>query len=251
MRIVIIEDEMISAEDLVCCIEKTSSDVSIKAILQSVSEAVPWFQCNSGYDIIFSDIQLNDGTSFDIFKTVKIEKPVVFCTAYDQFALEAFRHNGIHYILKPFTQEVITDAMHRVNLFKAASTIDYSGIETAIRNAAEFQQRDIAVLINYKSKIIPFKIQDIAFFYIEHNIVFLVTFLNEMFRVGSTLDELEQLTGRLFYRANRQYLVNKEAVREMEQHFNRKLLLKLKTSVPHEIIINKIKVTNFLNWLRT
>ncbi len=251
MRIVIIEDEMISAEDLVCCIEKTSSDVLIKAILQSVSEAVAWFQCNSGYDIIFSDIQLNDGTSFDIFKMVKIKKPVVFCTAYDQFALEAFRHNGIHYILKPFTQEIITDVMHRINLFKAASTIDYFGIETAIRNAAEIQQRDVAVLVNYKSKIIPFKIQDISFFYIEHNIVFLITFLNEKFQVGSTLDELEQLTGRLFYHANRQYLVNREAVLEMEQHFNRKLLLKLKTPVPHEIIINKIKVRDFLNWLRT
>lgn len=250
MRIVIIEDEIISAEDLVSCINKASGNMSIKAVLQSVKEAAQWLKYNTDYDIIFSDIQLNDGTSFDLFKQIQIEKPVVFCTAYDEFALEAFKHNGIDYILKPFTQEAINAAIKRIGLFKGVVARDYSGIEIAIRNAEEAKKNAASILINYKNKIIPVKISDIAFFYTKQNVVSLVTFLNQKYLINNNLEELEQLAGQGFYRANRQYLVSKEAVLEMEQYFNRKLLLKLKIDKEHEIIINKIKVTDFLNWLK-
>ena len=250
MRIVIIEDEVISAEDLVSCIAKAPGKTSITAVLQSVKEAAQWLKHNIGYDIIFSDIQLIDGTSFDIFKKVQIEKPVIFCTAYDEFALEAFKHNGIDYILKPFTQESINAAINRIGLFKSVVVADYSGIEIAIRNGEEAKRKAASILVNYKNKIIPVKISDISFFYTDQNMVFLVTFLNQKFRVNNNLEELEQLTGQAFYRANRQYLVSKEAVLEMEQFFSRKLLLKLKTTEEHEIIINKIKVTDFLSWLK-
>lgn len=250
MKIVIIEDEIISAEDLVACMTNTSGTILIKAILQSVKEATQWLKYNTDYDIVFSDIQLNDGTSFDIFKEVQIEKPVVFCTAYDEFALEAFRHNGIDYILKPFTQESIDAAIKRIGLFKAAAATDYSGIEIAMKRAKEAKKNATSLLISYKTKIIPVKINDIAFFYTKQNVVFLVTFLNQKFRINYNLEELEQLAGQAFYRVNRQYLVSKDAVLEMEQYFNRKLLLKLKTSEEHEIIINKIKITDFLMWLK-
>lgn len=250
MRIVIIEDETISAEDLACCIINSSGNISIKAVLPSVKEAVHWFKYNTEYDIIFSDIQLSDGSGFDIFKQIKIEKPVVFCTAYEEFALEAFKHNGIDYILKPFRQEDIDAAIKKIGLLKNVAAKDYSAIEFAIKNAEEAKKSASSILVNYKNKIIRIKISDIAFFYTKQNAVFLVTFLNQKFSINNNLEELEQMMGPVFYRANRQYLVSKEAVLEMEQYFNRKLLLKLGIDEEHEIVINKIKVTEFLNWLK-
>jgi DNA-binding LytR/AlgR family response regulator len=250
MKIVIIEDEQLTANDLVKTIQKINPDVNIVALLYSVEDAIAWFKRNEHPDLIFSDIQLGDGSCFDIFKNMKITSPVVFCTAYDEYALTAFKTNGIDYILKPFDEESVNKAL-----------LKYQELEkrfSAKRNQLDdlfelFENRETrkkgSLLVYYKDKILPIKIAEIALFYIEDEITHLITFDQKNFTINHPLDELENMVGPDFFRANRQYLVQRKAVKEASQYFARALSVTLTIPFKETIKINKVKVPAFLNWL--
>lgn len=252
MKIVIIEDEKLTADDLAETILKIEPDTRVSAILFSVKEAISYFKGNEKPDLIFSDIQLGDGLSFEIFKTVPVSTPVIFCTAYDEYALNAFRANGIDYILKPFTKKTIIEALARYKELKSNFSRSKPGYEII---SGSFENRknpqDASVLIYIKDKILPVKIVDIALFYIENEITHLVTFNQKIHSINKTLEELEKITGGNFYRANRTFLINRKAIRDASQYFHRKLVINL--SIPftagEAITVSKVKVTGFLNWL--
>lgn len=254
MKVVIIEDELLTAEDLAEMLLKLSDGIEVIKILSSVAEAITYFKQNSHPDLIFCDIQLGDGHSFEIFKTVQLNVPVIFCTAYDEYALESFKNNGIDYILKPFSKKTIKDAIEKYKTLRATlsnTAIDYDGLLKNLRARYHNDKKVSSLLINWKNKIIPVKINDIALFNIEYKMTQLVSFDNQKYFVNQTLDDLEQICGESFYRANRQYLINRESVSEAHQYFARKLVLKLKIEGKHEIIISKNKVPEFLSWLRS
>lgn len=252
MKVVIIEDETLMARDLAEILQEAPGQVEITRILPSVTESVRYLKEHQSPDLIFSDIQLGDGLSFEIFSKVKPECPVIFCTAYNEFALDAFRNNGIDYILKPFTRKTIFDALEKYEALKENFTrnaVRYNGMLTA-PGWSEQQRKNSTLLINWKDKIIPVRIQDIALFTIDYKMTQLVTFDNQKYFINQTLEELEQTCGPGFYRANRQYLVNKYSIIEALQYFARKLVLKLKVEGEHEVIISKNRVPDFLEWLR-
>ncbi len=252
MNIVIIEDEALTALDLAEILLQLPEKVEIKKTLPSVAEAITYFREFNAPDLIFSDIQLGDGLSFDIFREVKTDCPVIFCTAYDEFALEAFRNNGIDYILKPFTQKTIKEAIEKYLVLRQNFTrnnINYSGIFSS-PGWPDHHRKKNSILINWKDKIIPVKIPDIALFTIDYKMTQLVTFDNQKYYINQTLEELEQTCGPSFFRANRQYLVNKDSIREALQFFARKLVLKLKVEGKHDVVISKNRVPEFLEWLR-
>ena len=254
MKIVIVEDEALTAEDLAEILLKLPDSIEVVKILTSVSEAIPYFNQNNLPDLIFCDIQLGDGHSFEIFKQVPIDVPVIFCTAFDEYALEAFRNNGIDYILKPFVKKNIKAAIDKFKLLRtrlSRSTVDYNGLLQNVQVRFNQNKRISSLLINWKDKIIPVKINDIALFNIDFKMTQLVTFGNQKYFVNHTLDELEEICGEEFYRANRQYLINRNAVTEALQYHARKLVLKLKIEDKHEIIISKNRVPEFLSWLRS
>ncbi|MBL7725202.1 MAG: response regulator transcription factor [Chitinophagaceae bacterium] len=254
MKIVIIEDELLTAQDITGILIQLPGNIEVTKILQSVSEAVQYFEQNEQPDLIFCDIQLGDGHSFDIFKSVQIEAPVVFCTAYDEYALEAFRNNGIDYILKPFSRITIKNAIEKYKNLRSQLTgnrIDFDAVLAVIREGYNNYQKSSSILINWKDKIIPVKINDIALFNIEYKTTQLVTFDNQKYFINQTLDELSEVCGSGFYRANRQYLINRSSVTEALQYFARKLVLKLKVDGKYEIIISKNKVPDFLRWLES
>jgi two-component system, LytTR family, response regulator LytT len=254
MKIVIIEDEQLTAEDLADTLLQLPEAVEVTKILGSVTESVEYFKQQPRPDLIFCDIQLGDGHSFEIFKQVSLDVPVIFCTAYDQYALEAFRNNGIDYLLKPFTKKHIRDAIDKYNTLKnrlGNTVVDYDSLLKNLQPGNQHDKKVSSLLVSYKDKIIPVKISDIALFGIEHKMTQLVTFGNQKYYVNHTLDELELICGHQFYRANRQYLINREAVQEALQYFARKLVLKLKVEGKYEIIISKTKVPEFLSWLRS
>lgn len=249
MKIVIIEDEKLTAEDLAETIEKVEPQARITAVLHSVKEGIAYFSRNEQPDLIFSDIQLGDGLSFEIFETVPFSVPVIFCTAYDEYALNAFKANGIDYILKPFTKKTIADALARYEGLKSSfSNTSYNAVSGMLRNR---DSQDASVLVYIKDKILPIKIIDIALFYIENEITHLVTFDQKTYTINKTLEELGSVTGTGFYRASRQYLVNRKAIRDASQHFHRKLLINLTIPfTPNEpITVSKVKATGFLSWL--
>ena len=252
MKVLIIEDETLMARDLADIIQQAPGQVEVTRILPSVTEAVRYLKDHPAPDLIFSDIQLGDGLSFEVFSKVKTDCPVIFCTAYNEFALDAFRNNGIDYILKPFTRKTIFEALEKYEVLKENFTRNagrYNGL-LASPGWPDPHRKNSTLLINWKDKIIPVKIPDIALFTIDYKMTQLVTFDNQKYYINQTLEELEQICGPGFYRANRQYLVNKESILEALQYFARKLVLKLKVEGEHEVIISKNRVPDFLEWLR-
>jgi two-component system, LytTR family, response regulator LytT len=252
MKIVIIEDEKLTADDLAETILKINPKVHITAILNSVTESISWFQRNEKPDLIFSDIQLGDGLCFEIFKAVSVTVPVIFCTAYDEYALNAFKANGIDYILKPFTKRSVGSALERYNNLKNNFLKKIEGIKK-IAEALESRKsmQDASVLVYIKEKIIPVQLADIAFFYIENEIIHLVSFDQKTYFINKTLEELEKITGSDFYRANRKFLINRKAIKDVSHYLHRKLLINLTISVSkiESITVSKEKVTPFLHWL--
>ncbi|UAY53567.1 LytR/AlgR family response regulator transcription factor [Ferruginibacter albus] len=249
MKIAIIEDELIMAEDLMLVLKDANKEVDVVKILSSVTEAVHFFRNNPLPDLIYSDIQLGDGYSFDIFKQVQINVPVVFCTAYNEYALQGFKNNGIDYILKPFDSQVVKDSLNKY--FRLRNNFDEQKNKQQVYFEMNQQRpKSNAVLINWKDKIIPVKIKEIALLGIEQKSSYAVTFDNKRYAIAHTLEEMENICGEDFYRANRQYLINKEAVVEAEQYFARKLSIKLKINAHEDIVVSKNKVPDFLEWLK-
>lgn len=254
MKVVIVEDEALTAEDLAEILLKLPDGIEVVKILASVQEAIIYFKDNSSSDLIFCDIQLGDGHCFEIFKAIHIDTPVIFCTAYDEYALEAFKNNGIDYILKPFIKKNIKAAIEKYKSLKARLTntgVDFTNLLQNIQTRHSLYKKVSSLLINWKDKIIPVRIKDIALFNIDFKMTQLITFDNQKYFVNHTLDELEEICGEDFYRANRQYLINRNVVTEALQYYARKLVLKLRIEGKHEIIISKNRVPEFLSWLRS
>lgn len=248
MKIVIIEDEPHTAQDLAGTIVKVAPVAEITTILSSVKESVAWFENNDAPDIIFSDIQLGDGLSFAIFDAIDAGTPVIFCTAYDVYALQAFKAAGIDYVLKPFTEKTIAAALAKYHALKDGfikSIQSYSTLEKGISDL----KRQSAVLVHYKDKILPVKLDDIAVFYLRNDVTYLITFTKEEYFLNETLEEAERLAGSRFYRVNRQCLVNRKTIKDVSKFFGRKLLVNLNISFTEKVTVSKVKASHFLAWL--
>jgi len=251
MNIVIIEDEELVADDLAMSIAELVDEPVNIVQLHSVKEAVTYFKSNPAPDLIFSDIQLGDGLSFAIFVAVPVESPVIFCTAYDEYALEAFKANGIDYILKPFTTATLQRALQRYSQFKKIFSTEVSPQYSALMQMLTDResQKTASVLVYHQDKIIPVKLDDIALIYLENEITHVLTFSGKTFYPNKNLDELEKLSGNHFFRANRQFLVCRKAIIDVSSFFSRKLSLNLNVSFNEKVIVSKGKASQFLDWL--
>lgn len=251
MNIVIIEDEEIVAEELESNIRVLVEGPVNITQLRSVKESIAYFKANEAPDLIFSDIQLGDGLSFEIFVAELVAVPVIFCTAYDEYALKAFKVNGIDYILKPFTIETLELALQRYSrlrdIFSTDQTPQYDALIQMLANRET--QTAASVLVYHQDKIIPVKLQDIALFYLENEVTHLVTFSGQHYYPNKNLDELERLSGTNFFRANRQFLVCRNVVTDVSSFFSRKLLLNLSIPFSEKVIVSKGKASQFLSWL--
>lgn len=250
MKVVIIEDEKITAKDLKRTILAVEKDITIDAILHTVEDAVEYFKNNTDTDLIFSDIQLGDGLSFEIFKKMDEPVPVIFCTAYNNYFTEAFDASGIDYIMKPFSKTVIEKALSKyMNLEKrfTKNTEAYKNQFGILENKLGLRKN--AVIIRQRDKVIPIEASAIAFFYIEGKCTYVYTFQQEKFIVNENLDMLEQSFSPGFFRANRQFLINRKAIKDAQHFFNRKLIINLTIPYKEQILVGKLKTTDFIEWL--
>jgi two-component system response regulator LytT len=249
MNVIIIEDEQYTAEDLEKNISSASSDITIQAVLTSVKEATAYLKNNPHPDLFFSDIQLGDGLSFEIFNTIKTSTPVIFITAFDEYALNAFNVNGVDYILKPFTAKTIADA---VNKFNALTSIkSENNVEKLLSYLQTNEKRSGSILVYHRDKIIPLNADAVALLYTENELVKVLCFDGKQFVTNNTLEESEKILGSLFFRANRQNLINRKSIVDVSQHFGRKLLINLSIHHPERILVSKERATAFLTWLST
>lgn len=253
MDIVIIEDEPLLAEKLRSELTKAAQEIRVTAILPSIAEAIEYFESSPVPTLIFSDIQLPDGLSFEIFRTVKINVPVVFCTAFDEYALEAFKANGIDYILKPFSSEDIENTLLK---FKGLTSVKESS-EVDLREEMGQLLRELksneqnTILIHLKDSILPIRKTEIALCLVENSMTYVLTFAGKRHIINDNLDSLQNRLGTTFYRVNRQYLINREGIDSVSQYFARKLLVQPTFDYPDPLVISKANTKNFLNWLQS
>ena len=256
MNILLIEDEIKTAKALAALILVIRPEAKIVGSIQSIETAVSYLTENTPPDLIFMDIQLADGLCFDIFKLVKIVSPVIFCTAYDDYTIDAFKTSGIDYILKPFSEETITAAFNKLSTLKSffqqtpsAQTIPLETIENLLnKSAGNTGKKSFLVFKGTKYIIVP--TETIACFYIKNEVVTIINFNAQEFGITQSLDEVHTLLDtNQFFRVNRQYLINFKAVAEVEHYFSRKLFVKLTINTPDKVLVGKEKVTAFLHWL--
>ncbi len=253
MKVIIIEDEKHTAKELATTLEAIDDQIEVVAILPSIEQTISYLQNNSDFDLIFSDIQLSDGLSFEIFNKIRLSVPVIFCTAYNKYALEAFKTNSIDYILKPFNRDSIAKALEKYHTLKSNFSSLNIGLNNLLQTIAApssaIQKTSTSIVISQGDKIIPIRTTEIALFVYEDDYVFALTFDLKRHLVSQSLEELESVCGDTFFRANRQYLINRIAVKDASRHFNRKIQVNLTFNYPDQILISRLKVTQFIKWL--
>jgi two-component system response regulator LytT len=253
MKIIVIEDEPLTAESLIDTILSVDSSINVIKTLHSVKQATTYFESDHEQaDLIFSDIQLGDGLSFEIFSSIRIDIPIIFCTAHDEYALEAFDANSIHYILKPFDKKGIEKAFAKYkNLTSRSASIPIASMESLFKLIQERQTpRPNSLLVYRGEKIIPIRTTDIAYLYLRNEAVYLTSFDNQQYTVNVNLDTVETQLDTTFYRANRQFIVNRSAVKEVSHDLGRKLVVELILPCKEQIIISKAKSPEFMLWLK-
>lgn len=250
MKIVIIEDEKPTAKDLRRTILAAEPGATISALLHSVEEAIDYFKNNADTDLIFSDIQLGDGLSFEIFKRMDNQVPVIFCTAYNTYFSEAFEATGIDYILKPFSKAAIEKALEKYDTLEKWFTRNKDSYKEQLSLLeTKITPKKNAVIIRQRDKIIPLEAATIALFFVDNGYTFAYTFSQEKFIVNENLEELENSFAPSFFRANRQYLVNRKAIKDATHFFNRKIIVNLSVPFKEQILVGKLKTSLFVEWL--
>ncbi len=248
MRAVIIEDEVVAVKNLKAILQELEPDLEVVAVLDSIQSSVKYFQNNELPDLVFMDIQLADGESFAIFKSVEISCPVIFTTAYDSYALEAFKVNSIDYLLKPIEPENVQRALNKLKNFSNTDLESYANRMNSF--IAETNDYTKTLLIKYRDKLIPIPTTQIAYFYTENENVTLHTLEDEEWPVESSLDTImSKLDPSEFFRANRQFIISHQSVKEVVVWFGNRLSINLKVPTKERIIVSKARVSLLKKWL--
>lgn len=254
MNAIIVEDERVAAESLIKSIGENEDIVNIKVlcVLQSVEECVAYLSNNPHPEIIFLDIHLADGSCFNIFNYIKVESYIIFVTAYDEYALRAFEQNSIDYLLKPINKSDLSRALHKLKkLYNNEGNEErklpvYSNL---LHNKSENTMYKSAFLVQERDKLIPLHTDEIAYIFLEDKNIKVVTYSDQVFYIGQNLDEImQQLNPKLFFRANRQYIIARDAVKDMTLWFGGKLLINLKIGTKEKIFVSKARVPEFKLW---
>lgn len=253
MTVLIIEDEPRTAGLLKEFIRGHSTSVEILPVIDSVEGSVGYLSdCKRQPDLIFMDIQLSDGISFDILSQVKVTSPVIFCTAFEEFTLQAFKSNGIAYILKPFAEADIASALAKIEQLKKALSPETKEILIPVPYGTAPKKMHSHFLVNYREKMYPVSVDNIAAFYVDEDQVYLVTFNDFQYPLSRKMEEVENLIDTAtFFRISRQMIINRHAIENIEQYFNRKLFVKLKIVLPVKPVVSRLKVGPFMQWIET
>lgn len=249
MKVIIVEDERPAAEMLMLSINACNKATELVAALGSVEEAVQWFQHNAQPDIVFMDIQLTDGLSFKIFEHVKINCPVIFTTAYDDYWQQAFEYNSIDYLLKPVQQEKLAATFAKYENIKRYFSSHFQSLIQYHQNPSTEQIKK-RFLVKRGMDYVSVKVEDIAYFYAVHKLVCMVDKGGQRFILDKSLADIEKETDpAVFYRANRKYLLNITAIKKIKSHPRSKLLLEVEPAVEEEITISQENVSDFKTWM--
>lgn len=255
MNLVIIEDEPAIVRNLEFLIKEINPNIQILKKLSSVKEATKWLSNNmADCDLLFMDIRLSDGLSFEIFETISPSAPVIFITAYNDYALEAFKFNGIDYILKPFDPSQLENALHKYENLSKSNVESPSNkmveLFTYFKENGFIPEYKKSYLVHYQNKLIPLNVDKIHWFYTEQEIVYAYTENNTKYIIDSSLEKIQaEINPEQFYRANRQYIVQRKAIKDIDFYFNGRLVLNVLPKPQDKIIVSKAKATECKKWM--
>lgn len=248
MKVVIIEDEFFSAEKLRHLLEKIDASIEVLAILPSVESSLNWFRNNPEPDLIFSDIQLEDKESFELFRHLPIEAPIIFTTAFDQYAIQAFKQNSIDYLLKPIDLEELQAAVKKYE--NQAYRMLKKGLRIEVEKPKEdFKER---FLVKKGNGLAVIKTSQVAYFKSQEKLTFLVTYDHQKYVIEPTLDQLtEQVNPKRFNRISRNRLISLECIKKIHNHFNGRLKLELDPAEEEDVFVSRERVQAFKDWLNS
>ena len=248
MRVLIIEDEQRAAAQLQRMLKTCGFNFHLLGILDTVEEAVQWFQENTAPDLVFMDIQLADGLSFEIFQKTEVEAPIIFTTAFDQYAMQAFKVNSIDYLLKPIQKDDLSLALDKFVRSKTTATIA-PGVLKQLLGSLQVKQKREGVLVKEGNGFVQIKILELLYCYSEDSITFGVT-ANKRFIIEETMDELfSSLDQNEFYRINRGQIIAKTAIRKIDPYFNHRVKLSIVNPRDQEFIVSRPKTSDFKKWM--
>ena len=253
MTTILIEDEPLMARHLAKLIEAADPTLEILTTLDSIEAGVQYFERGGARpDLFFSDISLADGLSFELLRRIQNTRPVIFCTAHDEYALDAFRTYGIDYLLKPFEATDVAQALEKYRRLTGQDQppVDFGAVQQFFAKRLHEQRgMEVTFLVHRGERIIPISAANAALFVVRDGITYLHSFRNEQFALDGTLEAAEQRLGSDFFRLNRQTLVHRKAVAYVERYFARKLLVKTTVPVAEQLIVSKANAGRFLTWL--
>ena len=245
---IIIEDEMPALENLITTLSDVADDVQVTARLSSVRESIEYLSQQPATDLIFSDVQLGDGLSFEIFNQSGIRTPVIFITGYDEFMLNAFEYNGIDYLLKPVDKESLRKALNKYRMLEKHFTNHHS-----MNNLLQYlgNHKKKRMIVKKGMENISLRLEDIVLFYTENKIVYVIDRWGKKFLADKNLSELEnELDDAVFFRANRQYIININFVRGFKSYEKVKLMIDLTLpDLNHCIIVSQEMAPQFREWM--
>lgn len=248
LKVIIVEDELGAANNLVQLLSEIAPHVQVIQHLMSIEDTVQWLREHSSPELAFFDIQLEDGLSFEIFKRARVDFPVIFTTAFDQYAIDAFKVNSVDYLLKPIREEELKYSLSQFEkLQKPALPTE---LINSILNKMS-GQKATSFLVHYRDKLVPVLASDICCFYIEEGLVHGRSFTGDLYPIEHSLDELEtMLDADQFFRANRQFIVNRTGIKDIDFYFNGRLSLNLVFQPKELVLISKARVPVFKAWMK-
>lgn len=254
MKVLIIEDETAASENLTAMLHEMDSDIEVVKVLESVQQTVRWLSTNPAPDLIFMDIHLSDGSAFTLFQEMEVSTPIVFTTAYDQYALDAFAVNSIDYLLKPIKTADLKRALEKFKRWSRNDMMDY--LERMMKmkptQAEPTPEYTTSLLISVKDRLVPVSMDEVACIYSTERKTQLHLKDGRVLQYGKSLDSIIlTLDPARFYRANKQYIVARDCVIDLVVWFDNRLLINMNIKVPEPLFVSKNKASEFKNWLTT
>jgi two-component system, LytTR family, response regulator LytT len=247
MRILIVEDETAAYENLVQILMEIDPLIQIAGNTESITQTINWLTANQSPDLILMDIHLSDGSAFSIFDTLKIETPIIFTTAYDEYAIEAFKVNSIDYLLKPIGVEDMRRALDKFSRLTRQDILHYLAQMAQLAPAPRYRDK---LLVPFKDTLQPVDLREVSFFYTSDRNTSLFLKDGKSYPYAKTLDQIEgTLNPAEFFRANKQFIVSRGSVKNITIWFDSRLLITLDIEPPERIYVSKNKAAEFKAWI--
>lgn len=251
MKVLIIEDETAASENLMVMLHEIDSSIEVLQVLESVEQTVRWLNANEAPDLIFMDIHLSDGSAFSLFDMIDVKTPIVFTTAYDKYALEAFTVNSIDYLLKPIKTAELIRALDKYNRWTKHDVLEYVEKMLSLRsgNSGQTVYKN-SLLVPFRDKLLPVNVDDIACFYSTERKMQIYLKNGDVLEYNKSLDSvISMLDPNKFFRANKQYIIAKDSVKDIVIWFDNRLLVRLPVTLPEPLFVSKNKASEFKNWM--